>query len=88
MRGWCVVANALSLRQAARDGLGPVLLADWLVGRDLAAGSLVDLFPDHDCTATEFETGAWALYPSRSFTPRKVRVTIDFLRERLGQMNA
>lgn len=81
--GWTVIASALSLRQAARDGLGPALLADWLIGGDLASGALIDLFPDYDCTATEFDTGAWALYPSRSFLPMKVRVTIDFLREKL-----
>jgi DNA-binding transcriptional LysR family regulator len=82
--GRTIIANALSLRRAALDGLGPVLLADWLVGHDVAAGRLVDLFPDYDSTATEFDTGAWALYPSRSFLPRKVRVMIDFLREVLG----
>lgn len=82
--GRTIIANALSLRRAALEGLGPVLLADWLVGNDIATGRLVDLFPDHDCTATEFDTGAWALYPSRSFLPRKVRVMIDFLREVLG----
>lgn len=82
--GKAIIANALSLRRAAIDGLGPVLLADWLIGGDLAAGRLVDLFPDHTCTATEFDTGAWALYPSRSFLPRKVRVMIDFLRTTLA----
>ncbi|MEM9094842.1 MAG: LysR family transcriptional regulator [Pseudomonadota bacterium] len=82
--GRTIIANALSLRRAALEGLGPVLLADWLVARDLAEGRLVELFPDYDCAATEFDTGAWALYPSRSFLPRKVRVMIDFLRERLG----
>lgn len=84
VNGRTIIANALSLRQAAIDGLGPVLLADWLVDRDLGEGRLVNLFPDHDCTATEFDTGAWALYPSRSFLPRKVRAMIDFLREKLG----
>ncbi|MEY2883943.1 MAG: hypothetical protein RL490_1667, partial [Pseudomonadota bacterium] len=29
-------------------------------------------------------SGAWLLYPSRSWLPAKVRVTIDFLRERLS----
>jgi DNA-binding transcriptional LysR family regulator len=82
--GRTIIANALSLCRLAVEGLGPVLLADWLVERDIAAGLLVDLFPDHDCTATEFDTGAWALYPSRSFLPRKVRAMIDFLREALG----
>jgi DNA-binding transcriptional LysR family regulator len=81
--GRTVIANALSLRQAARDCLGPALLADWLIGSDLARRDLVDLFPTFDCTATEFDTAAWALYPSRSFLPRKVRVAIDFLREKL-----
>ena len=81
--GKIIIGNALSLRRAAVDGLGPVLLADWLVGRDLSDGRLIDLFPDYECTATEFDTGAWALYPSRSFLPRKVRAMIDFLRDRL-----
>ena len=84
VNGSTVIANALSLRRAALDGLGPVLLADWLVGSDIAAGRLVDLFPDHDCTATEFDTGAWALFPSRAYLPLKVRAMIDFLRQRLG----
>lgn len=82
--GRLIISNALSLRQAARDGLGPALLADWLVARDLEAGRLVSLFPDYECTATSFDTGAWAMYPSRSYLPRKVRVMIDFLRERLA----
>lgn len=72
----------------ARDGLGPALLADWLIGSDLARGDLVDVFPAYDCTATEFDTAAWVLYPSRSFLPRKVRVAIDFLREKLKEDSA
>lgn len=82
--GRLVIDNALSLRSAALAGLGPVLLADWLVGEDLAQGRLVELFPDHACTATEFDTGAFALYPSRTYLPRRTRVMIDFLRERLA----
>ena len=83
--GRAVIANALSLRQAARDGLGPALLADWLVSGDLQSGALVRLFPEHRSTATEFDTGAWMLYPSRSFLPRKVRAMIGYLREVLGE---
>ena len=78
--GKTVIANALSLRRAALEGLGPVLLADWLVANDLANGRLVNLFAEYECTATEFGTGAWALYPSRAYLPQKVRVMIDFLR--------
>ena len=52
---------------------------------DIQTGSLVDVFPDMECTATEFDTAAWVLYPSRTYLPRKVRVTIDFLRAALKQ---
>ncbi len=78
--GTVLISNALALVEAARAGLGPALLADWLIGPDLAAGRLVDLFPDHEATATTFETAAWILYPSRTYLPAKVRVTIDLLR--------
>lgn len=81
--GRVVIASALSLRRAALDGLGPALLANWLIAGDIASGALIDVFPDFEVAATEFETAAWALYPSRAFLPQKVRVTIDFLRSKL-----
>jgi DNA-binding transcriptional LysR family regulator len=65
--------------------MGPALLADWMVKPELASGALVDLFPDYAVTATDFETAAWLLYPSRSYLPRKVRVVIDFLRHEFGE---
>jgi len=49
----------------------------------LAEGTLVDCFPDYQIAATSFDTAAWLLYPSRAFLPNKVRVMIDFLRQRL-----
>ncbi|WP_299043992.1 LysR family transcriptional regulator [uncultured Tateyamaria sp.] len=81
--GPILISNALALRAAARNGLGPALLADWMTQRDLKDGRLVDLFPDHQVTATTFDTGAWLLYPSRAYLPAKVRAVIDFLRARL-----
>lgn len=80
VHGTVTISNALALHRAALDGLGPVLLADWLVGNDLQRGSLVDLFPKHEATATDFDTAAWVLYPSRAYVPRKVRAFIDFLK--------
>ena len=85
VHGELIASNALALRDLALAGLGPSLLADWLIGRDLANGALIDLFPDHDVTATTFDTAAWILYPSRKYLPRKVRVGIDFLRGALGK---
>jgi DNA-binding transcriptional LysR family regulator len=36
VRGWLVMSTALALRRAALDGLGPALLADWLIDADIA----------------------------------------------------
>ncbi len=80
VRGNLMFSNALALRRAAGMGLGVAILADWLIGDDLRTGRLVALFQDYDCTASVFETAAWALYPNRSYLPQKVRVMIDFLR--------
>lgn len=74
------ISNALVLRNAALSGMGVAMLADWLVGEDIEAGRLVDVLPDHLCTATEFETAAWLLYPNRKYLPQKVRVMIDHLK--------
>lgn len=81
--GPLVMSSPLALRQAALDGLGPALLANWLIDDDLADGRLVDLCPKFDAAATTFETGAWLLYSSRSYIPRKVRAAIDFFRVNL-----
>jgi DNA-binding transcriptional LysR family regulator len=84
VKGKIFVSNALALRGAAADGLGPALLADWLVERDIEDGLLIDVFPEVEVTATTFETAAWMVYPTRAFLPGKVRVVINFLREHLG----
>ena len=85
VRGPIVISNAMALYTAVLGGLGPALLPDWLIGADVEAGRLIDIFPDHDVAATSFDTAAWLLYPSRSFLPNKVRVMIDFLRSRIGR---
>jgi len=83
IRGNFVLSTALAVRTAALDGLGPALLPDWLVGDDLRLATLVDLFPDHQVTATTFDTGAWLLYPSASYLPKRVQATMSFLRREL-----
>lgn len=85
VQGRVQTSSSIALRDLARRGVGTALLGDWLVEDDLARGELVDLFPHHEVTATQFETAAWLLYPSRRFLPAKTRVVIDFLRERLGR---
>lgn len=85
VQGRVQTSSSIALRDLARRGVGAALLGDWLVEDDLARGDLVDLFPNYEVTATEFETAVWLLYPSRRFLPAKTRVVIDFLREKLGR---
>lgn len=84
--GDLVGSNALTLRDCARESLGPALLPDWLVAADLASGRLVDCLPEHQAAATSFDTAAWLLYPTRILLPSKVRVMVDFLRREAGIM--
>lgn len=80
VNGSVLISNPLALSEACRNGLGPALLADWLVQAELKTGQLIDVFPQYDVTATTFETAAWILYPSRTYLPAKVRLAIDHLR--------
>ena len=80
VQGRMVLSPVLAVRDAARLGMGPALLANWMVSEDLASGTLVDVFPQHDVTATTFETAAWLQYPSRSYLPAKVQAMMTFLR--------
>jgi DNA-binding transcriptional LysR family regulator len=81
VHGDVLISNPLVLLTCALEGMGPALLANWLVDEALASGELIDPFPGYAVTATNFETAAWLLYPSRSYLPTKVRIFIDFLRE-------
>jgi len=76
--------SGLVLRDCALQGLGIVLLSDWLIGADLDAGRLVDLFPDHVATPSNFQTVISAVYPNRAHTPRKVTVFLSFLERHLA----
>ena len=61
--------------------MGLALLPHWLIDEDFRAGTLVKVFSDYDITATDFNTAAWLVYPSRAYVPCKVRVFIDFLKQ-------
>ncbi len=78
------LSTPLALVEAARAGLGPTLLPDWLVKPCVASGVLVDALPGWQASTASFGSGAWLIYPSRAWLPAKTRAAIDFLRARLG----
>lgn len=81
--GDIVISPAGAIRDAALAGLGVALLPNDLTDPEIAAGRLTRLLPDWAVTATSFDTGAWLVYPSRSFLPAKTRAMIDVLRAAL-----
>ena len=64
-------------RSGALAGQGIILQPDFLVGADIAAGTLVELMPQY--RAPDF--GIYAVYPTRKHVAPKVRRLIDFLVE-------
>jgi DNA-binding transcriptional LysR family regulator len=83
-----VSTNGVALRELAVAGLGPAMLADWLVASHIGTGSLVELFPGYEVTARNAPSKAWAVYPTRSHVPAKVRLFVEHLRRELGQSPA
>ena len=81
--GHLLISHGMTMTACAASGMGPALLPDWLCRKEIEDGSLIDLFPDHESTATEFDTGAWLIYPSRDYMPLKLRVLIDFLKSEI-----
>jgi DNA-binding transcriptional LysR family regulator len=85
VKGNLSFSNPRAMADAMLAGLGPALVPDWLVSGPLASGGAIDLFADHEVTATSFDTAAWLIYPSRAHLPLKTRAMIAFLRERAAR---
>lgn len=73
------ISNAIALRDAAVAGMGLLMTARWVVGPQLADGSLVQLLPDWSMTFTHFGSTASILLPSRAYVPLKTRALVEFL---------
>jgi DNA-binding transcriptional LysR family regulator len=76
--------NGDTCRGAALAGQGIILQPDFLVGDDIAAGTLVELMPEYRAA----ELGVYAIYPSRRHIAPKIRALIAFLSERLADTPA
>lgn len=67
-------------RAAALAHQGIILQPTFLVGGDLAAGTLVELMPQY----RSLVMGIYAVYPTRKHVPPKVRALVDFLAAELA----
>lgn len=75
-------SNAIALKQCALQHMGIILQATWIVGRELRDGTLIDIFPKYQVTAAISDAAAWVIYPSRNYTPQKVKIFVEFLKEK------
>jgi DNA-binding transcriptional LysR family regulator len=77
--GDVTISPAGAILDAALAGLGVALLPNYLTDPEITTGRVTRCLADWEVTATSFDTGAWLVYPSRSFLPAKTRAMIDFL---------
>jgi DNA-binding transcriptional LysR family regulator len=80
-KGNTIISSAIALKQCALSGMGLALLPHWLIDPELQSGKLVKVLTEYEVTATDFNTSAWLIYPSRNYVPLKVRLFIDFLKQ-------
>jgi DNA-binding transcriptional LysR family regulator len=81
--GNTIISSAIALKQCALSDLGLALLPNWLIEPELQAGTLVKVLTEYEVTATDFNTSAWLVCPSRAYVPLKVSLFIDFLKQKL-----
>lgn len=75
-QGPLVSDDAEALVHAAVQGLGIMLSTDWLVGRELAAGTLVPVLTEW---LPRDEGAIYAVVPSNRLLPAKTRAFIDWI---------
>lgn len=73
--------NGDTCRAAALASQGIILQPSFLVGDDLAAGTLLELMPEF----RSLELGIYAVYPTRKHVSPKVRALLDFLTNHFSQ---
>jgi len=78
---WIRTNSGDTCRAGALQHQGVVMQPSFLVGADLAAGTLVELMPQY----RGIELGIYAVYATRKHVSPKVRLLIDFLVESFRQ---
>lgn len=75
--------NAEVLRRVTLSGLGISLLTDWGIYSELRDGLLQQVLPDYRVTNYTFTNGIYAVFRQARYVPKKVRVFVDFMVERM-----
>lgn len=76
-----IVDDGLSLKIVTLAGGGISINSLWSVHRELVAGSLVRVLPQHEI---DERPALWLVYPKSNVLAAKVRIFIDFLIEKIA----
>ncbi|MEO1522899.1 MAG: LysR family transcriptional regulator [Cyanobacteria bacterium J06633_2] len=87
VKGKTTISNAMALQQCAIAGMGLALLPHWITHTEIQLGHLINVFPDYTITATDFNTAAWLVYPSRTLIPLKVQVFIEWFKREVTPLS-
>ena len=74
--------SAIAVRALVLNGAGIAPLSRFLVNEDIRNGKLEHLLPEYDCGSA----GIYAVYQDRRYKQPKVRLFIDFIKERLPRL--
>ncbi|SJL84974.1 LysR family transcriptional regulator [Vibrio palustris] len=77
--------DANGLLTAALNGMGIVLFPDWLLGKELHQGKLIELLPEYEATINTQPQHIAAMYPNVRHPPLNVRAVIDYFVDVYGE---
>lgn len=80
--GRIVVDDGASQKLVTMADAGISINSIWIVHREIADGSLVQVLPDY---RLDDKPALWLVYPKSNVLTAKVRVFIDFLTEKIGK---
>lgn len=81
--------NPSSLFNATKQGIGISLMSSWTVLNSLENGELKMLLPGYKVSPNSMgKSAVYILYPHRTHLDKKVRVFIDFLKEKVTSINS
>ncbi|MEO9655781.1 LysR family transcriptional regulator [Marinomonas sp.] len=72
--------NGGALTAMAISGAGVIYQPDFLVAKYIRNGQLINVFPDYEGYQLSFH----AIYPERKLLPRKTRLLLEFLQQKLS----
>jgi len=67
-----------ALVQCASDGLGLILIVDWLAQSQLESGTLVRVLEEHPVATAREEEAVYVVYPSTRYVSTRLRAFVDY----------